>query len=373
MAVASARSAAASAMFSATPPTSVLCARSGERIFSATGIAQPVRHARPAWRRPRRRCRGRARRTAARASASSGRVGQRMRDGAGGGHRARRLPFQEGADRVRAGFRRAEGGDAGLAQHAQRDIRLRHQEGRDRLAMPGLRRADQPRHRIRRAELRGGADDRQRQVGVRVGRQRGHRGLHLVGARAGQRHVDHAGHDAAGRRPSGPRPRSACGARVSMPATPSASTAMRAAAAGRRHHRHGALARRASGLRPMNSAGASSSASIIVTRAMPLARKKASAAASLPGQRAGVAVGEFRAEGRTAELEGDDRLARGMRAARGLRQQVGAADGFEEQQDRIRVRVVHQQAGDLAGGEVGLVAGADQVREADARAPRRAP
>jgi hypothetical protein len=32
-----ARSAAASAMFSATPPTSVLCARSGDRIFSATG------------------------------------------------------------------------------------------------------------------------------------------------------------------------------------------------------------------------------------------------------------------------------------------------------------------------------------------------
>ena len=39
---------------------------------------------------------------------------------------------------------------------------------------------------------------------------------------------------------------------------------------------------RASGLRPMSSAGSSSSPSSVVTRAMPWARKKASAAASDP-------------------------------------------------------------------------------------------
>ena len=59
-----------------------------------------------------------------------------------------------------------------------------------------------------------------------------------------------------------------------------------------------------------------------------------------------------------------------MRAPRRLLQQVGPADGLEEEQDRIRVRVVHQQAGDLARRQVGLVAGGDQVREAEA--PRRA-
>ncbi len=73
----------------------------------------------------------------------------------------------------------------------------------------------------------------------------------------------------------------ACGARVSMPATPSASTAMAPpppVVVMTDTARFGD----ASGLRPMNSAGDSRSASIIVTRAMPLARKKASAAASLP-------------------------------------------------------------------------------------------
>ena len=84
------------------------------------------------------------------------------------------------------------------------------------------------------------------------------------------------------------------------------------------------------------------------------------------GQRAGMAGGEFGAIGRAAELVGDDRLARGMRAAGKVGIVLRLPDGFEEQQDGIDLRVVDQQPGDLAGGEVGLVPRADDVGEADA-------
>ena len=84
------------------------------------------------------------------------------------------------------------------------------------------------------------------------------------------------------------------------------------------------------------------------------------------GQRAGVAGRELRAVGAAAELVGDHRLARGVRAAREVGEVLRPADRLQEQQDRVHLRIVHQQPGHLRRREVGLVAGADQVREADA-------
>jgi len=53
-------------------------------------------------------------------------------------------------------------------------------------------------------------------------------------------------------------------------------------------------------------------------------------------------------------------------APRGIGQAVGVAQRLHEQQDRVGVRIVDQEARDLADREVDLVADRDQPREADA-------
>jgi hypothetical protein len=73
---------------------------------------------------------------------------------------------------------------------------------------------------------------------------------------------------------------------------------------------------------------------------MPCARKKASAA---------------------AELQRDDRLAQAVRLARGCGELPRHADRFKEQADHVHFGPVQQQRGDLAGRQVGLIAGADEV------------
>lgn len=79
------------------------------------------------------------------------------------------------------------------------------------------------------------------------------------------------------------------------------------------------------------------------------------------GERAGMGGGELCGGLGAAELVGDDGLAGGVRLAGGFLEPIRAADGFEEQQGGVGVGVVDQQGGDLAGGEVGLVAGAARL------------
>ena len=140
-------------MPSSTPPTSVLCARSGERIFSATGNATSfgascgVRSTAKGLAQAER---GKQRR----ASASSGAAGSAWSMAGAAAFGARRRASRDQARMQSAATSgRAEGGDAGLGQQQQRGIGLRHQEGGDRLGAAGVARADDAGDRILRLEL----------------------------------------------------------------------------------------------------------------------------------------------------------------------------------------------------------------------------
>ncbi len=75
--------------------------------------------------------------------------------------------------------------------------------------------------------------------------------------------------------------------------------------------------------------------------------------------------------GRAAPQQiGDDRLFRGEGAAGHPRKCPGVADGFEEQQDCVGVRVVDQQVADLAHAQIRLVADRDHFRKPEAAALR---
>ena len=76
-----------------------------------------------------------------------------------------------------------------------------------------------------------------------------------------------------------------------------------------------------------------------------------------------MAARQFRAEAGTAKLEGNDRLAQRMGAARGSGEFLRRANRFQKQQHRIHAGVFHQHAGDFTRGQIGFIAGADQVRK----------
>ena len=124
------------------------------------------------------------------------------------------------------------------------------------------------------------------------------------------------------------------------------------------------------GRRPSTSGGSSSNVSMLSTRMMPWARKKALAAASDPARRRYGSRQRSAGLG-SAELVGDDRLAAAPARGRGLGEQIRAADRFKEKQDSVGLGIVGEHQCDFAGGEVGFVAHADEFGEAETAAAAR--
>ena len=260
------------------------------------------------------------------------------RVGAGG----RRLPVEIAAHGIRAGLGRAEGGDTRLGQQFQRGSGLRQQESGDRVPSGGRQRAGDG---ILWAELGRRADHGDGKIGVigvaRLGERRGHRIL----AGAGQRGVHH---------PSGGNAEHAEPVHHHRPA-----------AARGRDDTHGALRRHRRPRADQQRRQFEQRLQHIDADNPEIAKKRvrrrvgAGHGAGMGGRQRCPLLGP-------AELVSDDRLARRMRPPGSALEVLGRADGLEEQQDRVRLRIIHQQIRHLAGGEIGLVAGADDFCEAEA-------
>ena len=117
--------------------------------------------------------------------------GDGVADRRGRGLGPRGAPVKKSANHIGAGFRGAEGGNAGFAQKPQRCIGLGHQKGRDGFAKPSLHRASNACHGIMWAELCGRPDHGKHHIGACISRKRCQCRFHLICPRAGKRHVNH--------------------------------------------------------------------------------------------------------------------------------------------------------------------------------------
>ena len=162
----------------------------GRQDFERDGVAQPMRHGIGRIHHDKGAIQAESRENPARIGLIR-LGGDGVADGRRWGLGPRGAPVEKGANDIGAGFRGAEGGYAGFAQKPQGRIGLGHQKGRDGFAKPGLHRASNACHRVMWAELCGRSHHGKHHIRARVCRKRCQRRFHLIGPRAGKRHVNH--------------------------------------------------------------------------------------------------------------------------------------------------------------------------------------
>ena len=257
----------------------------------------------------------------------------------------------------------AEGRHARRRQQRQRLLRRRRQRHGE-----GLARSSEPQQRLDGEfgiELRGRADHEDHRVVALVGQQALDGARHDLGLGAGQSEIDQlavARRDSERLQPVHEVVGRACDIEAGHR---HAVDHHGGAAAGRRRHRDAMAA--TPGLRSVDQ-----QCRHVDQRFEHRHARDAMAAAEgvegrvRPCDGAGMRTCQLLADVGASELVGDHRFARIVCPPRRAREPFAVAQRFHEQQDGFRLRIVHQQVGDLADREVDLVADRDQPRETDA-------
>jgi hypothetical protein len=262
--------------------------------------------------------------------------------------------------RIGAGFRRAEPGHAGLVQDADRLVRLRRGEDRDRLA--AVVDVEDVLVHLRRPQPRGGPEHGDHRVAmIRLHQFLQHR--RVLPAPAAHRQVDQRRVADLDALRGEPRAHLRRRPDHRIPAQAEPIHHHRRAAAGAGQHRDAvALRRRPAEHQPRQ-------------LHQPLQRLDAQDAVLAeegrgelvrPHHRPGMRDGDLPPHIRPPELVDDDRLAERMRAPRRRRQPRRIAQRLEEHQHAARRLVLDHHLGHLAGADVTLVADRDQLREGEA-------
>ena len=251
-----------------------------------------------------------------------------MADGRRWGLGSRGAPVKKSTNHIGAGFRRAEGGNAGFAQKPQGRIGLGHQKGRDGFAKPGLHRASNACHGVMWAELCGRSHHGKHHIRARICRKRRQRRLHLISPRPGERHINHP--------PmmwqvSGNKAGHGIGiGRAGFNADNAQSIHRHSATATRGGHDRNGAARIGERL-PPNEQGRRFQQRFNHGHARnSIGPEEGIRRRIRPRQRAGMAARQFGAEAGTAKLEGDDRLAQRMGAARSSGEFFRRANRFQK-------------------------------------------
>ena len=214
------------------------------------------------------------------------------------------------------------------------------------------------------AELCGRSHHGKHHIRARVCRKRCQRRFHLIGPRAGKRHVNHppmmwqvsggkAGHG------------SGIG-RAGFNADNAQSIHRHSATATRGGHDRNGAARIGERL-PPNEQGRRFQQRFNHGHARnAIGAEEGIRRRIRPRQRASMAARQFCPEAGTAKLEGNDGLAQRMGAVRGGGEFFRRANRFQKQQHRIHAGVFHQHAGDFTRGQISFIAGADKMGKAHA-------
>ena len=252
------------------------------------------------------------------------------------------MPVAIGADGVGAGFGVAKGCDSGGAEETQGFLGVGDDERADRIGASGGRNAGDG---VLGAELGGTADDSDGEIGIGVVACLGQCGGDGVLAHSGQGGVEHVRRGDAGEAEA-VHDHGTAAAGGGDDADAAFGCEWRAAA----DHQGREFEQGFDVIDADDAVGTEEGVGGGV---------RAGHGAGMGGGQGGAGLG-------TAELVGDDRFALFVRAGGGLGQQIRAADGFKKKQDSVGLGIVGEHQCDFAGGEVGLVAHADELGEAEA-------